>query len=71
MVRVRTRREIELISESAQIVSNTLDMLSTKVISGVSLLELDTLAEEFIRSRDARPAFKAVSYTHLTLPTKA
>ena len=58
MVRVRTRREIELISESAQIVADTLDMLSTKVISGVSLLELDALAEKFIRSRGARPAFK-------------
>ena len=58
MVRVRTQREIELISESAQIVADTLDMLSTKVISGVSLLELDTLAEEFIRSCGARPAFK-------------
>jgi len=58
MVRVRTRREIKLIAESAQIVADTLDMLSTKVISGVSLLELDALAEEFIRSRGARPAFK-------------
>ena len=58
MVRVRTRREIKLIAESAQIVADTLDMLSTKVTSGVSLLELDTQAEEFIRSRNARPAFK-------------
>ena len=58
MVRVRTRREIELISESAQIVADTLDMLSTKVTSGISLLELDAQAEEFIRSRNARPAFK-------------
>ena len=58
MIRVRTRREIKLIAKSAQIVADTLDMLSTKVISGVSLLELDALAEEFIRSRGARPAFK-------------
>jgi methionyl aminopeptidase len=58
MIRVRTPREIELIAKSAQIVADTLDMLSTKVISGVSLLELDALAEEFIRSRGARPAFK-------------
>ena len=42
MVRVRTRREIEHIAESAQIVADTLDMLSTI----------------------------AVSYTHLTLPTR-
>ena len=58
MVRVRTRREIEHIAESAQIVADTLDMLSTIVTSGVSLLEMDALAEEFIRSRNARPAFK-------------
>ena len=58
MVRVRTRREIEHIAESAQIVADTLDMLSTKVTIGVSLLELDALAEEFIGSRGARPAFK-------------
>ena len=58
MVRVRTRREIEHIAESAQIVADTLDMLSTKATIGVSLLELDALAEEFIRSRGARPAFK-------------
>ena len=58
MVRVRSNREIEHISESAQIVADTLDMLTEKVESGISLMELDTLAEEFIRSRDAVPAFK-------------
>ena len=58
MVRVRTKREIKFITESAQIVADTLDMLSTKVTDGVSLMELDALAENFIRSRDARPAFK-------------
>ena len=58
MVRVRTKREIKFIAESAQIVADTLDMISTKVTDGVSLMELDALAENFIRSRDARPAFK-------------
>ena len=58
MVSVRSNREIKHISESAQIVADTLDMLTEKVESGISLMELDTLAEEFIRSRDAIPAFK-------------
>ena len=58
MVSVRSNREIEHISESAQIVADTLDMLTERVESGISLMELDTLAEEFIRSRDAIPAFK-------------
>ena len=67
MVRVRTRREIEHIAESAQIVADTLDMLSTKATIGVSLLELDALAEEFIRSRNARPAFKG----YMGFPSKS
>ena len=58
MVRVRTDREIKLIAESAQIVADTLDMISGKVESGISLLRLDMLAEEFIRSHGAIPAFK-------------
>ena len=58
MVRLRTEREINLIAESAQIVGDTLDMLSGKVKPGITLMELDTLAENFIRSQDAVPAFK-------------
>ena len=58
MVRLRTEREINLIAESAQIVGDTLDMLSGKVKPGITLMELDTLAEKFIRSQDAVPAFK-------------
>ena len=58
MVRLRTEREINLIAESAQIVGDTLDMLSGKVKPGITLMELDMLAEKFIRSQDAVPAFK-------------
>ena len=58
MVRLRTEREINLIAESAQIVGDTLDILSGKVKPGITLMELDTLAEKFIRSQDAVPAFK-------------
>ncbi len=58
MIRVRTDREIELIAESCQIVADTLDMLTSYVKPGADLLELDTLAEDFIRSKGARPAFK-------------
>ena len=58
MVRVRTEREIDLIAESAQIVADTLDMISERVKSGVTLLKLDMLAEKFIRSQGAIPAFK-------------
>tara|TARA_B100000029_G_scaffold441346_1_gene459103 strand:- start:88 stop:861 length:774 start_codon:yes stop_codon:yes gene_type:complete len=58
MVRIRTKREIQLIAESCQIVADTLEMLSSEMVPGKSILELDKLAEEYIRSCNARPAFK-------------
>ena len=58
MVRIRTAREIELIAKSCQIVADTLDMLTSYVKPGADLLKLDSMAEDFIRSKGARPAFK-------------
>jgi len=58
MVNIRTEREIELIAESNRIVSETLDMINEKIKPGISTSELDKMAEEFIRAKDGRPAFK-------------
>ncbi|MDP6338883.1 MAG: type I methionyl aminopeptidase [Candidatus Marinimicrobia bacterium] len=58
MVRIRTKREIDLITTSCQIVADTLDMLSEHVKPGARIIDLDKKAEDFIRSRGARPAFK-------------
>ncbi len=58
MVKVRSSREIELIAASCQIVADTLDMLTRHIVPGAVLFELDSLAEDYIRSRGAKPAFK-------------
>ena len=58
MVRIRTKREVDLIATSCQIVADTLNMLTDYVKPGASILELDSKAETFIRSKGARPAFK-------------
>jgi len=58
MVKIRTEREINLIAQSNRIVSETLDLMSSNVRPGIKTSELDKLAEEFIVSRGARPAFK-------------
>ena len=58
MVRIRTVREIQLISESCQIVADTLEILTSEMIPGTSILELDRIAEEYILDQNARPAFK-------------
>jgi methionyl aminopeptidase len=58
MVRIKTRREIELIRESCRIVADVLRIVATKIKPGETTLELDRLAEEYIRSLGAIPAFK-------------
>ena len=57
MIVIKTREEIELMRESALIVSKTLGMLAKEVKPGVTTLYLDKLAEEFIRDHDAIPGF--------------
>ncbi len=57
MIIVKTKEEIEMMRESAIIVSKTLGMLAKEVKPGVTTLKLDQMAEEFIRDHDAVPGF--------------
>ncbi len=57
MIKVKIKEEIELMRESALIVSKTLGMLAKEVKPGVTTLQLDKLAEEFIREQGAIPGF--------------
>ena len=57
MLKLKTLEEIELLRESALIVSKTLGMIAAEVKPGVSALDLDKKAEEFIRDHDAAPGF--------------
>lgn len=57
MIIQKTREEIEIMRESALVVSRTLGMLASEVKPGVTTLYLDKLAEEYIRSQDAIPGF--------------
>ena len=54
---LKTTNEIELMRESAQLVSKTLGILAPEIKPGVTPLELDKLAETFIRDHDAKPGF--------------
>jgi len=57
MIQYKTREEIELMRESAQIVSKTLGLMASKIKAGVNLLDLDKLADAFIRDHQAVPGF--------------
>jgi methionine aminopeptidase len=56
MIIVKSREEIELMRESALIVSKTLGMIASEIKEGVTTLHLDKLAEEFIRDHGV-PSF--------------
>ncbi len=57
MIVVKTKEEIELMRESALIVSKTLGELAKAIKPGVTTLQLDKIAEEFIRDHGAVPGF--------------
>ncbi len=57
MIHYKSREEIELIRESAQVVSKTLGMLAKEIKPGVTTLYLDKLAENFIRDHGGDPGF--------------
>jgi len=57
MIIVKNLEEIELMRESALIVSKTLGMLAKEIKPGISTLYLDKLSEEFIRDHGAIPGF--------------
>ena len=54
---LKNAEEIELMRESALIVSKTLGMLASEIKPGVSTLELDAKAETCIRDHGAIPGF--------------
>ncbi len=58
MISIKSKREIELMVIAGNIVYQTHQYLKPLIKPGVSLLELDALAEKFIISKGAKPSFK-------------
>ena len=54
---LKSLEQIELIRESALIVSRTLGVLASEIKPGVTSLELDKIAETYIRDQGAEPGF--------------
>lgn len=57
MIVQKSREEIELMRESALVVSKTLGMLASEIKPGITTLQLDKMAEEYIREQNAVPGF--------------
>jgi methionyl aminopeptidase len=57
MIELKSPHEIELMKAAGKIVAETHKLVKEEAKPGVSTLKLDRLAEDFIRSRGAVPAF--------------
>jgi methionyl aminopeptidase len=55
---LKTEDEIELMRQANQLVGKTLGELAKHIKPGVTTLQLDKIAEEFIRDNGAEPTFK-------------
>jgi methionyl aminopeptidase len=61
VILIKSKKEIDYIRESCRIVAETLQLLKSNVRPGITTLELDKIAEDYIISNDAIPAFKGYS----------
>ena len=61
MILIKSKKEIDFIRESCRIVAETLQLAKGNLKAGVSTLEIDQIADDYIRSYDAVPAFKGYS----------
>jgi methionyl aminopeptidase len=58
MIYYKTKEEIELMRISSQLVSKTLAHVALHIKEGVTTMQLNDIAEEFIRANGATPSFK-------------
>ena len=59
-VSIRKPKEIEAIKKPAKLVAQTLDYIKENVKVGMTPLEIDKMAEEFIIKNGGRPSFKGL-----------
>jgi methionyl aminopeptidase len=57
-VQIKTDEEVELLRESSLLVGKTLAVVAERIRPGATTLQLDAVAEEFIRDHGAEPGFK-------------
>ena len=60
MIILKTARELSIMKEACVISAQALKLIGSAVEPGVSTLELDRMAEKFIREKGARPNFKGL-----------
>jgi len=60
MIRIRSAKEVNIMRRAGKVVKDTLCMLEEYIKPGIETIELDSMAEAFIRSQGAIPGFKGL-----------
>lgn len=58
MIKIKSQEEIELMREAGRITRDTLKVVEHSIKAGISTLELDKIAYDYIKSQNAVPSFK-------------
>jgi methionyl aminopeptidase len=66
---IRTAEEIKKIEKACRIVADTLSLVAKMVEPGITTKELDEAAEDYIRSKNGRPAFKGYKVGNKYFPS--
>ncbi|MCK9328484.1 MAG: type I methionyl aminopeptidase [Candidatus Cloacimonetes bacterium] len=66
MIYIKSNREIDKIKKACKVVAGVLELVQKNIKPGVSTYELNLIAEDYIYSKNGRPAFK--DYTVSGLP---
>lgn len=67
MIKLKTPREIELMREAGRVVAGIFDAVKPYIKSGTTTKELDQIAEDYVLSQGARPAFKGYGFDRKNL----
>ncbi len=69
MIILKSQEEIKRMSEPCRLVAEVLEKMKGTLAAGITTKELDNVAESFIRSKNAKPAFKGYKGYPATLCT--
>lgn len=58
MIILKTKKEIELLDQANRIVHQVLDKVEANIKPGIKTLELDQIADDYVRELGAEPTFK-------------
>ena len=62
MISVKTSREIDLMREVGRVVAGILESVGKYIQPGIATEELDRIAEDYVLSQNAKPAFKGYGF---------